>query len=175
MTILAVDDEKPALASIVEQLRQLLPEAEVLGFRKPSEALEAVQEKSCEIAFLDIEMKEMDGITLAKRIKRIHPKANIIFTTGYSEYSGEAFSLHASGYLMKPIFPDMIQEELENLRHPIKPQNEKKLQVKAFGNFEVYLNGEPMTFHYNKTKELLAYLVDREGAVCTNKYNGLII
>lgn len=169
MTILAVDDEKPALASIVEQLRQLLPEAEVLGFRKPSEALEAVQEKSCEIAFLDIEMKEMDGITLAKRIKRIHPKANIIFTTGYSEYSGEAFSLHASGYLMKPIFPDMIQEELENLRHPIKPQNEKKLQVKAFGNFEVYLNGEPMTFHYNKTKELLAYLVDREGAVCTNK------
>lgn len=169
MTILAVDDEKLALASIMEQLRQLLPEAEVLGFRKPSEALEAVQEKSCEIAFLDIEMKEMDGITLAKRIKRIHPKANIIFTTGYSEYSGEAFSLHASGYLMKPIFPDMIQEELENLRHPIKPQNEKKLQVKAFGNFEVYLNGEPMTFHYNKTKELLAYLVDREGAVCTNK------
>ena len=64
MTILAVDDEKPALASIVEQLRQLLPEAEVLGFRKPSEALEAVQEKPCEIAFLDIEMKEMDGITL---------------------------------------------------------------------------------------------------------------
>ena len=169
MTILAVDDEKPSLASIVEQLRQLLPEAEVLGFRKPSEALEAVQEKPCEIAFLDIEMKEMDGITLAKRIKRLHPKANIIFTTGYSEYSGEAFSIHASGYLMKPIFPDMIQEELDNLRHPVKMKSSKKIQVKTFGNFEVYLNGEPMTFRYKKTKELFAYLIDREGAVCTNK------
>ena len=91
MTILAVDDEKLALASIVEQIKQLLPEAEVLGFRKPDEALEAVQEKPCEIAFLDIEMKEMDGITLAKRIKRLHPQTNIIFTTGYSEYTGRHF------------------------------------------------------------------------------------
>lgn len=71
MTILAVDDEKLALASIVEQIKQLLPEAEVLGFRKPSEALKAVQEQLCEIAFLDIDMREMDGITLAKRIKRL--------------------------------------------------------------------------------------------------------
>ena len=134
MTILAVDDEKLALASIVEQIKQLLPQAEVLGFRKPSEAMEAVQEKPCEIAFLDIEMKEMDGITLAKRIKRLHPQTNIIFTTGYSAYTGEAFSLHASGYLMKPIFPDMIQEELDNLRHPIQMESSKKLQVKTFGN-----------------------------------------
>lgn len=169
MTILAVDDEKLALASIVEQLRQLLPEAQVLGFRKPTEALAAVQEQPCEIAFLDIEMKEMDGITLAKRIKRLYPQTNIIFTTGYSEYSGEAFSLHASGYLMKPIFPEMIREELDNLRHPVKMESSKKLQASTFGNFEVYANGEPMTFHYSKTKELLAYLIDREGAVCTNK------
>ena len=169
MTILAVDDEKLALASIMEQLKQLLPEAQVLGFRKPTEALEAVQEQPCEIAFLDIEMREMDGITLAKRIKRLNPQTNIIFTTGYSEYTGEAFSLHASGYLMKPIFPEMIQEELDNLRHPVKMESSKKLQVKTFGNFEVYVNGEPLSFRYSKTKELLAYLVDREGAVCTNK------
>ena len=71
MTILAVDDEKLALASIVEQIKQLLPETEVLGFRKPSEALKTVQEQPCEIAFLDIDMREMDGIALAKRIKRL--------------------------------------------------------------------------------------------------------
>lgn len=169
MTVIAVDDEKLALVFIVKQLEQLLPEAQVLGFRKPSEALAALQEQPCEIAFLDIEMKEMDGITLAKHIKHMHPQTNIIFTTGYSEYTGEAFRLHASGYLMKPIFPEMIQEELENLRHPVKMESSKKLQVRTFGNFEAYANGEPLTFHYSKTKELLAYLVDREGAVCTNK------
>ncbi len=169
MTILAVDDEKLALAAIMEQIKQVLPDADVMGFRKPSEALAAVQEHPCEIAFLDIEMKEMDGITLAKRIKRLHPLTNIIFTTGYSEYSGEAFALHASGYLMKPIFPEMIREELDNLRHPVELKSGKKIQAKTFGNFEVYLNGEPISFHYSKTKELFAYLIDREGAVCTNK------
>ena len=84
MTILAVDDEKLALASLTEQLAQVLPEAQIIALRKPSEALAAVREQPCELAFLDIEMREMDGITLAKRIKRMYPQTNIIFTTGYS-------------------------------------------------------------------------------------------
>lgn len=169
MTILAVDDEKLALAAIVEQLGQVLPEAQILAFRKPSEALAAVREQPCEIAFLDIEMREMDGITLAKRIKRLYPQTNIIFTTGYSEYSTEAFSLHASGYLLKPVSTEQIEEELENLRHPVHLQNGNKLQARTFGNFEVYVDGEPLSFRYSKTKELFAYLIDREGAVCSNK------
>ena len=145
MTILAVDDEKLALAAIVEQLGQVLPEAQILAFRKPSEALAAVREQPCEIAFLDIEMREMDGITLAKRIKRLYPQTNIIFTTGYSEYSTEAFSLHASGYLLKPVSTEQIEEELENLRHPVQLQNGNKLQARTFGNFEVYVDGEPLS------------------------------
>ena len=169
MTILAVDDEKLALAAIVEQLGQVLPDAQILAFRKPSEALAAVREQPCEIAFLDIEMREMDGITLAKRIKRLYPQTNIIFTTGYSEYSTEAFSLHASGYLLKPVSTEQIEEELENLRHPVQLQNGNKLQARTFGNFEVYVDGEPLSFRYSKTKELFAYLIDREGAVCSNK------
>lgn len=169
MTILVVDDEKLALASIVEQITQVLPEAEILSFRKPTEALEAVREHPCEIAFLDIEMREMDGITLAKRIKRLYPQTNIIFTTGYSEYSTEAFSLHASGYLLKPVETQQIREELDNLRHPVRLETGRKLQARTFGNFEVYVGGEPLSFRYSKTKELFAYLIDREGAVCSNR------
>lgn len=169
MLVLAVDDERLALEALVEEIAQVLPDAEIMSFRKAEDALEAVKERPCEIAFLDIEMKGMNGITLAKQIKRIHPMTNIIFTTGYSEYSGEAFRLHASGYLMKPIFPEMIREELENLRHPLKSSESGRLQVRAFGNFEVYVNGQPLNFRYNKSKELLAYLIDREGAICSNK------
>ncbi|MDD6037306.1 MAG: response regulator [bacterium] len=169
MTVLAVDDEKFALAAIEGLLKAALPEAEILSFRKPSEALAAIREQPCEIAFLDIEMREMDGITLAKRIKRLYPQTNIIFTTGYSEYGTEAFSLHASGYLMKPISLEQIKEELDNLRHPVQMQNKNKIQARTFGNFEVYAGGEPLSFRYNKSKELFAYLIDREGAVCSNK------
>ena len=69
---------------------------------------------------------------------------------------------------MKPITAEKIAAEIADLRHPIKPHVDKKVTVHTFGNFEVYLDGIPVEFQYSKTKELLAYLVDRQGALCTN-------
>jgi two-component SAPR family response regulator len=66
---------------------------------------------------------------------------------------------------MKPITPEKVKRELENLRRPIV--SKKKLKVQTFGNFEVYLDGKPIAFKYRRTKELFAYLVDRAGAMCT--------
>mgnify|MGYP002513243935 CR=1 FL=1 len=67
---------------------------------------------------------------------------------------------------MKPITPEKVKLELENLRRPIIEK--KRLKVQTFGNFEAYIDGRPIAFKYSKTKELLAYLVDRKGALCTN-------
>ncbi len=53
----------------------------------------------------------------------------------------------------------------------LKEEEEKKapvLSVQTFGNFECFINGQPVKFKYNKTKEMLAYLIDRKGAMCTN-------
>ena len=103
MVIFAVDDERLALESLIGAVRKCVPEAEIFGFRKASEALEAAQEKKADIAFLDIEMRETNGISLADKLIERNPKVNIIFTTGYSEYAGKAFELHASGYILKPV------------------------------------------------------------------------
>ena len=168
MTILAVDDEKIALERLVSAIKESQPNAAVKDFRSPKAALDFVQESPCEIAFLDVEMREMDGISLAKRLKIEHPSINIIFTTGYSEYALDAWSLAASGYLMKPITADKITAEIAELRSPIQPCNDKQVRVHTFGNFEVYLDGKPVEFQYSRTKELFAYLVDRQGALCTN-------
>lgn len=70
---------------------------------KVSEALTCMQENPCDIAFLDIRMRSMTGLELARKLKDIHPKINIIFVTGYDEYAGEAMRLHASGYIEKPV------------------------------------------------------------------------
>jgi two-component system, LytTR family, response regulator len=69
---------------------------------------------------------------------------------------------------MKPITPQKITEELENLRNPIAPADCGRLRVQTFGNFEVFADGQALRFKYSKTLELLAYLVDRRGALCTN-------
>ena len=114
------------------------------------------------------ECRQQLGLTqkeLAEKLKKLNSEINIVFCTGYGNYRDAAFELHASGYLMKPITPEKVKHELGNLRRPIIEK--KKLKVQTFGNFEVYVDGKPLAFKYRRTKELLAYLVDRVGAMCT--------
>ena len=165
MRIIAVDDEKIALEALSNAIKAIVAEDEVISFRYPEDALEYVKENFCDIAFLDVEMAGMSGVELAEELKRYNSEINIVFCTGYGNYRDKAFELHASGYLMKPITPEKVKRELENLRRPIIEK--KRLKVQTFGNFEVYLDGKPIAFKYRRTKELFAYLVDRVGAMCT--------
>lgn len=166
MNIMAVDDERIALEGLVDAIRKAAPDAEVRGFRYAEDALEYAETAPCDVAFLDVEMTGLNGVTLAERLKLLNPDVNIIFATGFGRYRDAAFDLHASGYLTKPITAEKVKKELAELRRPVREQ--KRIRVQAFGNFEVYLDGRPMTFKYSRTKELLAYLVDRRGALCTN-------
>ena len=168
MKILAVDDEKIALEGLISAIREAEPSAEIWGFRKVSQVLEFYSKQACDVAFLDIQMRTMSGIELAKRLKLITPQVNIIFATGYGDYREDAFEMHVSGYLTKPITPDKIRTELDNLRYPPAIRQTKRVEIVTFGNFEIYVDRKPLRFKYDKTKELLAYLVDRKGAYCGN-------
>ena len=165
MKIIAVDDERIALEALSNAIKSVVAEDEVISFRYPEDALEYVRENFCDIAFLDVEMAGMSGVELAEELKKYNAEINIVFCTGYGNYRDKAFELHASGYLMKPITPEKVKQELENLRRPIFEK--KRLKVQTFGNFEVYLDGKPLAFKYRRTKELFAYLIDRVGALCT--------
>lgn len=165
MQILAVDDEKIALEGLVSSIEKAVPDAEVAGFRRGDLAMEYASKTPIDVAFLDIEMRGENGLELAAKLKDLYPNINIIFTTGYGEYAGEAFRMHASGYVMKPATPEKIQKELEELRHPVKTATGKRVSCKTFGNFEVFVDGKPVDFQYNKSRELFAFLVDRNGAL----------
>lgn len=176
MRILLVDDEKLQLLRLENEAKKVFSsETDIIKFENPLEALKASKEKNVDIAFLDIEMPGLDGISLAKELKKINPKTNIIFVTAYDNYALDAYRVHASGYLSKPVSESKIKKEIEELRHPIELTGEKKLQIKCFGNFEVFYNGEPLRFSYKKSKELFAYLVDREGAAINiNELNAVL-
>lgn len=166
MKIIALDDEELALEGLLDVIRACAPDAELHGFSCSADVLAFIENHACDVAFLDVEMAGLNGVELAEQFKLRNPDVNIIFATGFSDYRGSAFDLHASGYLMKPITAEKVKKELDNLRHPVP--DSKRIQVWCFGNFEVYLDGIPLEFKYQKTKELLAYLVDRRGALCTN-------
>lgn len=165
MKILAVDDEKIALQGLLHCIEKAVPTASVSGFRYAGEAIAFMEENHCDVAFLDIEMKGMSGVELAERLKAINPEVNIIFSTGFGSYRDVAFDMHASGYLIKPITTERVKHELENLRRPVATG--ALLQIRTFGNFEVFRCGVPLAFKYQKSKEIFAYLVDRKGAMCT--------
>lgn len=166
MEILLADDERLALEVLKEAVHKACPDASLYDFQKTGELLEFAVEHPCDVAFLDIEMRSMNGIELAKRLKEINPSVNIVFATGYSEYMGQAFSMHVSGYLLKPVTWQAVKEELENLRHPVAQERDTGLRIQTFGNFEVFYNGRPLRFARSKAKELFAYLIHKRGTGC---------
>ncbi len=166
MIILVVDDERPALEMLIGKLEEVVPEAQIIGFRKETELLEYIENNDFDVVFLDIQLKNMSGIQVAEKIKEYKPQANIVFVTGYSEYMSEAFALHASGYVLKPPSSEAVLKELSNLRYPFKKT--KNIEIQCFGNFEILYKGAPVRFKRTKTKELLAYIVSRNGVFCTN-------
>jgi two-component SAPR family response regulator len=168
MNILAIDDNVLALEELVSSIKEACPNDDIHGFSKPSELLDYAKENVCEIAFLDIEMWGMNGIELAQKLKEIHSKINIVFVTGYSKYALDSYTVKTSDYVMKPVTKEAVKESLENLRCPVKPEPDKRVRVQTFGNFEVFVDENPVLFTRSKTKELFAYLVSRKGALCSN-------
>lgn len=173
MIAIAVDDEALMLGALVNAINASPDIKGVAKFSNCDEALEFVKENSVDIAFLDINMRGMGGLALAEKIISHCPDCKIVFCTGYEEYALPAFKLHASGYLMKPISAQDIQVEIDNIKGV--RLNEKPLTVKCFGNFEVYAMGEKLTFKRSKTKELFAFLIDRNGAGVTVAEIGVVL
>ena len=167
MIAIAVDDEVLMLHALEKAINASPDITSVASFSSCEQALNYVKDNIVEIAFLDINMRGMTGLELAEKIIEYRPDCKIIFCTGYEEYAIPAFKLHASGYLMKPISAQDVQSEIDNIKGNQK--KEKLLKVKCFGNFEVYVKEERLLFKRSKTKELFAFLVDRNGAGVTAK------
>ena len=151
MIAIAVDDEALMLGALAKAISASPDITAVMKFSDCEEAIGYVSANPVDIAFLDINMRGMGGLSLAQKILEICPECKIVFCTGYEEYAIQAFKLHASGYLMKPVSAKDVQAEIDNIKGIRKKQ--KPLEVRCFGNFEVYAKGEKLTFKRSKTKE----------------------
>lgn len=165
MIAIAVDDEPLMLRALVKAVDASPDIEQVTAFSCSADALDWVREHPVDAAFLDIEMRGMGGMQLAEKIRELRPKCGIIFCTGYEHYAVEAIKLRVSGYLLKPVSPGEVQEEIDYLKG--KRSEEKLLTVRCFGLFDAVSHGKPLTFRRSKTKELLAFLVDCKGSGTT--------
>ena len=170
MITISVDDNINIAEEIVKIMKEVDPSGEHIPYMDAEAALTYVKDNPPDVAWLDIEMPGITGLEFAKRIKEISPKTNIIFVTGHEKFAYQSLKLHVSGFVLKPVKKEDIIKELDNLRTPIERKNVNgKLRIQCFGHFEVFdMAGNPVIIQRAKSKELLAYLVDRRGALCTN-------
>ena len=120
MQILAVDDEKLELSALMRALTEVFPGETINGFQKTGEVKEFLKKcqegnHAVDYAFLDIKLRGITGIELAKQIKLMFPETKIIFCTAYSEYALEAYRVYAMGYLLKPVKAEDIRNTLRNM------------------------------------------------------------
>ena len=162
MKAIAVDDEIYMLEALQKAVNASSDIEKLEAFSSCSAALTYATENPVDVAFLDINMRGIGGLGLAEKLHELQPLCKIVFCTGHEEYAVPAFQLHVSGYLMKPITPEAVQKEIDHIKG-VKV-TEKLLTIQCFGNFEVLHNGQSLPFKRKKTKELLAVLVDRNGA-----------
>lgn len=116
--IIIVDDNKIILTGGTPIIEQALPNANVIGFTKPSEAMEYAKDNRVALAFLDIELGITNGLDICNSLLEINPRTNVIFLTAYPEYSIKAWNTEASGFMVKPITLEGVKEQLKKLRHP---------------------------------------------------------
>ena len=169
MRAICVDDEPLVLALTVDLCREVSELSDVKGFDEALEALAWVSENDTDIAFVDIDMPRMNGLELAMKLKEIRPDIAIVFLTGYAEFALDAFKQHASGYLLKPVDREQIEAEVRYARSRSRRGVSAHIEIRTFGEFDLLIDGEPVTFPRTKAKELLAYLVDRQGASVNRK------
>ena len=124
INIIVLDDRKIVVKGSLPVIEEVLPNANIVGFTQPSEAIEFAQKNKISLAFLDIELGKTNGLDLCKKFLEINPRTNVIFLTAYVEYSFEAWSTGASGYLLKPITAENLRAQLKNLRYPLLTEGE---------------------------------------------------
>lgn len=137
MRIAVCDDSAVDAAFVKETVcrwaEERQAEAEVETFPSAESFLfRYAEQKDFDILLLDVEMGAMDGVTMARRIRKENETVQIVFITGYSDYISEGYEVEALHYLMKPVSSEKLFSVLDRAAAKLR-QNEKSLLLELSG------------------------------------------
>ena len=116
--VILVDDNEIILKGGLPILEEVLPNAMIFGFTRPSEAVEFAKVNRIAMAFLDIEMGKKSGFDLCRTLLEINPRTNVVYLTAYVGYAFDAWSTGACGFMRKPLTAEGVRYQLTQLRYP---------------------------------------------------------
>jgi len=163
MKILVVDDESAALSNFLAEIMDE-PDLDYKMLRNPEDALDYAKKNKIDAAFLDINMPQMNGVDLAEKLVALNPSIDIIFISGYANNESEItdrLGKNLKGFCRKPYDTNTLYRFIHGLSDRAATL---KVNVKTFGLFDISYHGKSIRFSSTKSKELLAFLIEKEGA-----------
>ena len=115
LTVLVIDDERPALDELAFLLERDERVGGVLTSDSATEALRMLQDLDVDAVFLDIQMPGLSGLELAQVLARFRTPPPVVFVTAHEEHAVEAFELHAVDYVLKPVREDRLAEAVRRV------------------------------------------------------------
>ena len=117
-----IDDEAPAR----DELAFLLTETAMVEVVGQSDSvrsgIKTLQSTPCDVVFLDINMPEVSGLTLAEALNNLNNPPAVVFVTAYSEYALDAFKVNATDYLQKPVETLRLKQALKKVSKSVASQ-----------------------------------------------------
>ncbi len=158
-----VDDEELS----IKRLKKILTECSGIQicntFSNSLEAYEYIKENKIDVAFLDISMPDIDGMTFSDMLHDIDGDIDVVFITGHDEYAVKAFELNALDYLLKPVTLERLQKTLDKIKKKRRPVQENLgIRVSFFNGFKICTTGDEgreIKLRSPKTEELFAFIV----------------
>ncbi len=164
MKIIIIDDEIAALNTFFINLVDKTDYSYQMFNNNPISSLEYVASDKVDAAFLDINMPLINGVDLAEKLIEVDKEIAIVFISGYAhneDKTRQRIGDNLVGFCYKPYDHNVLVNIFNTIK--LRKQNERQITIKSFGDFNIFIDGEPMCFTGKKTKELLALLVDKCG------------
>ncbi len=167
MKIAYIDDEPLARENFLYTCGKIEGISSVECFDNYLELLNCVKFGGVNLVFADINMPGLDGLELMQHIKEANEKVEVVYVTGYDEYALRAFDVGAFGYVLKPYTVEKIRQVIDRFKKVTHFSNRRVIEIKTFGRFDAFIDGQVIHFSNKKSKELFALLVDRLGGTVT--------
>jgi two-component system LytT family response regulator len=129
LTVVIADDERPARSFLAAALRAV-PDVAIVGeAANGAEAIQVIERQKPDVALLDVQMPEVDGLSVVRLLRRRYLPL-VIFVTAYDEYAVKAFEMNAVDYLTKPVGEARLREALRRVRDRLERQDVRDSAVR---------------------------------------------
>jgi two-component system LytT family response regulator len=169
LRVVIADDERPARSYLAAMIGEF-PDVTIVGeAASGSEAVEVIEDKQPDLALLDLQMPELDGLEVVRLLKKKHMPL-VAFITAYDEYAVRAFDLNAVDYLLKPVSRARLQETINRAIERLERTDLREEQTARVEKAAVqYEQNSPVPFlerlPIRKRDEILILPVDRIAAI----------